>query len=516
MNYNLAQPFYENSESHPGNIAVSVADSAVTYSELRKLVQPIASWLRQKSGSSVTRVGILASRSVETFAGILASAWAGGTYVPISPRLPEERLLQLFERTDLQALIVDRDSLALLSDRILQNCPPYILAPANQTANSRIEGTESLPAFDPTDKPLSVNADHIGYIEFTSGTTGIPKGVMIPAGGVAHFVNVMRSRCDIGPTDRVAGVAETTFDISVFDMFMTWNCGAALYVVPATQVMAPVQCIQQNRITVIFTVPSVAVCTDRMKLLAPASLPTLRYSLFSGEPLPVAAALAWQKAASCGVLDNLYGPTEATVVCTGQRFSGAADATPGRGVVAIGAAFPGIEIAIVNSALQILTEGQGEILISGPQLSSGYFGDPQQTEQRYPTFSGKRWYRTGDLGFQDASGTYHHLGRLDNQVKVRGNRVELEEIEAHLREIYQTDSVAAVAWPIEHGSAAGIVAFIGGQIPVSDVAQKALLKGRLPSYMVPAAIHHVDALPLNANGKINRRELVSLLGGKGN
>ena len=137
MNYNLAQPFYENSESHPGNIAVSVADSAVTYSELRKLVQPIASWLRQKSGGSVTRVGILASRSVETFAGILASAWAGGTYVPISPRLPEERLLQLFERTDLQALIVDRDSLALLSDRILQNCPPYILAPANQTANSR-------------------------------------------------------------------------------------------------------------------------------------------------------------------------------------------------------------------------------------------------------------------------------------------------------------------------------------------------------------------------------------------
>ena len=122
----------------------------------------------------------------------------------------------------------------------------------------------------------------------------------------------------------------------------------------------------------------------------------------------------------------------------------------------------------------------------------------------------------GHLGFQDASGTYHHLGRLDNQVKVRGNRVELEEIEAHLREIYQTDSVAAVAWPIEHGSAAGIVAFIGGQIPVSDVAQKALLKGRLPSYMVPAAIHHVDALPLNANGKINRRELVSLLGGKGN
>lgn len=521
MNHNLALPFYDNSERYPGNIAISVADRAVSYSDLRRLVQPIARWLRQISDGSVTRVGILASRSLETYTGILATCWAGGTYVPLSPKLPESRLLQLLERTDLQALIVDRDSIALLSDRILQKCPRHILAVTDQSVDSRtgsnpvIKDSASLPAFDINDKPVSVGADHTAYIEFTSGTTGVPKGVMIPAGGVAHFLHVMRSRYDIGPADRIAGVSETTFDISVFDMFMTWSCGATLYVVPATQVMAPLQCIQQNRVTVVFTVPSVAVCMNRMKLLGPGSMPTLRYSLFSGEPLPVSAAMAWQAGASNSLVDNLYGPTEATVVCTAQRFTGATDATPARGVVVIGAAFPGMELAIVDPALQFVDGQQGEIVISGPQLSSGYFGDPEQSSLRYPTLSGKRWYRTGDLGYQDPSGTFHHLGRIDNQVKVRGMRVELEEIEAHLREIYHTDSVAAIAWPIEHGSAAGIVAFVGGQIPASDSTQKALLKGRLPSYMVPTAIHHVDSLPLNANGKVNRRDLVSLLDGKG-
>lgn len=519
MNRNLALPFHENSQRYPGNIAISAGDRAVSYADLRKLVQPMAAWLRQKTGGGAPRVGILAARSIETFAGILATCWAGGTYVPLSPKLPEERLLQVLERIDLQALIVDRDSLPLLSERLLRACPEHILAAANAENEDRpdsrvLAGLASLPGFDADDAPVEVGADHTGYIEFTSGTTGVPKGVMIPAGGVAHFLSVMHERYDIGPTDRIAGVAETTFDISVFDMFMTWSCGATLCVVPATQVMAPLQFLQQNRITVVFTVPSVAVCMSRMKMLKPGALSSVRYSLFSGEPLPVAAAEAWQTAAANSVVDNLYGPTEATVVCTGRRFTGPSDATPTRGVVAIGEAFPGMEIGIVDPALRFMAEGQGEIVICGPQLSTGYYGDAEQTAQRYPMLAGRRWYRTGDLGYRDASGCFHHLGRIDNQIKVRGMRVELEEVEAHLREVFRTDSVAAVAWPIEHGSAAGIVAFVGGNAPGSDTAQKTLLKARLPAYMIPTAIHHIDSLPLNANGKVNRRDLISLLSGK--
>jgi acyl-CoA synthetase (AMP-forming)/AMP-acid ligase II len=181
-------------------------------------------------------------------------------------------------------------------------------------------------------------------------------------------------------------------------------------------------------------------------------------------------------------------------------------------VVAIGTPFPGMEAAIVDSAMQFLGDGErGELLLSGPQLSTGYFDAEDLTRASFPVLAGKRWYRTGDLAYRDEAKTFHHLGRIDNQVKVRGLRVELEEIEGYLREVYRTDAVAAVAWPIEHGSANGIVAFVSGESTAEDVELRAQIKEKLPTYMVPSAIHRLDSLPLNANGKVNRRELETLL-----
>ena len=279
----------------------------------------------------------------------------------------------------------------------------------------------------------------------------------------------MQSQYAIQPTDRMAGITEITFDISVFDLFVTWKYGAALLVVPATQMMAPSSFIQRHRPTIVFTVPSIAASMQRMKLLAPNSMTSLRYSFFAGEPLPVASASMWKAAAPNSVVDNLFGPTEATVVCIGQRFHGPENATPARGVVAIGTPFPGMEAAIVDDALKFVpNEQNGELLLSGPQLSSGYFGDAALSEKCFPMLAGRRWYRTGDLAYRDTSGVFHHLGRIDNQVKVLGLRVELEEIEAHLREVYETDSVAVIAWPVEHGSASGIVAFVCGRMGADD------------------------------------------------
>jgi acyl-coenzyme A synthetase/AMP-(fatty) acid ligase len=307
-------------------------------------------------------------------------------------------------------------------------------------------------------------------------------------------------------------MTEITFDISVFDLFVAWSVGASLHVVPHTQLMAPASFVRRNECSVIFTVPSVVSGMQRMKMLAAGSLPSLRYSFFAGEPLPVISASAWKQAAPNALVDDLFGPTEATVVCIGQRFEGPENATPNRGVVAIGKPFPGMEAAIVDSELNFLRPGeQGELLLGGPQLSGGYFGAEEQTRSSFPVLRGKRWYRTGDLAYCDATGTFHHLGRIDNQVKVRGLRVELEEIEGHLREVYRTDAVAAVAWPMEHGSANGIVAFVSGQNGREDSEYMEQIKKRLPSYMVPSAIHRVDSLPMNANGKVNRKQLVTLL-----
>ena len=523
VQYNLAHPFYESSLAHPENLALTVGDAQFSYAGLREQVQPIAGWLRTLSHSNAPRVGILASRTPETYIGILGTCWAGGTYIPLSPKYPEERLLQHFERIALDALIVDSNGLPLLTDRVLSRGPRNILAPGIPVSLERrlsddtkviISGGDTLPAFDSSDKPVEVSADHTAYIIFTSGTTGIPKGVMIPASAVNHFVEAMQLQYAIQPTDRMAGITEITFDISVFDLFVTWKYGAALLVVPATQMMAPSSFIQRHRPTIVFTVPSIAASMQRMRLLAPNSMCSLRYSFFAGEPLPVASASMWKAAAPNSVVDNLFGPTEATVVCIGQRFHGPENATPARGVVAIGMPFPGMEAAIVDEHLKFVpNEQNGELLLSGPQLSSGYFGDAALSDKCFPMLAGRRWYRTGDLAYRDASGVFHHLGRIDNQVKVLGLRVELEEIEAHLREVYETDSVAVIAWPVEHGSASGIVAFVCGRVGADDPALKTEIKKRLPSYMVPSSVRHIESIPLNANGKVNRKELAEMLSG---
>jgi D-alanine--poly(phosphoribitol) ligase subunit 1 len=523
VQYNLAYPFYETSLVHPESLALSVGDSRFTYCALRELVQPTARWLRNHSHSNAPRVGILASRTPETYFGILGTCWAGGTYIPLSPKYPEERLLQHFRGIALDALIVDANGMALLTDRVLSCGPRNILVPGIPTTSERqlddgtkitISGRDALPTFASSDKPIEVSPDHTAYIIFTSGTTGNPKGVMIPASAVAHFVEAMQSQYSIQSTDRMAGITEITFDISVFDLFVTWKYGAALLVVPATQMMAPSSFIQRHRPTIVFTVPSIAAGMQRMKLLAPNSMTSLRYSFFAGEPLPVASASMWKAAAPNTVVDNLFGPTEATVVCIGQRFHGPENATPARGVVAIGTPFPGMEAAIVDATLKFVPDSQnGELLLSGPQLSSGYFGDPELSNKYFPNLAARRWYRTGDLAYRDNSGVFHHLGRIDNQVKVLGLRVELEEIEAHLREVYETDSVAVIAWPIEHGSASGIVAFVCGRVGADDPALKTQIKKRLPSYMVPSTVHHIESIPLNANGKVNRKELAELLSG---
>ena len=185
MNLNLARGFYENSLRCPGNLALSVGVQELTYSELRMLVQPVANWLRRNSEEPAPRIGILASRSLATYTGILGTCWAGGTYVPISTKLPEDRLIQLLDLVRAEALIVDSEGVGTLSKRVLSHAPRLILAPelavsstmqSDKGTSVTVAGMDSLPRFDPFDVPVPINADHVVYIIFTSGTTGIPKG----------------------------------------------------------------------------------------------------------------------------------------------------------------------------------------------------------------------------------------------------------------------------------------------------------------------------------------------------
>jgi non-ribosomal peptide synthetase component F len=334
---------------------------------------------------------------------------------------------------------------------------------------------------------------------------------VVPVGAVDHLLQALDANYPLSADDRAAETSAASFDISVYNMFSAWRAGASLHIISATKSMAPAKFIQEHEITTWFSVPSIAVFMDRIGLLKPGAFPSLRQTFFCGEPLLSSIAAAWQLAAPSSTISNMYGPTEAAVMCLGELYRPGCSITGD--CVGIGRPYPGMRAAIATPELTWAADGgSGELLLSGPQLALGYLDDEKKTRSRFVEIDGERWYRTGDLSLRDSNGVFHYLGRIDNQVKVLGYRVELEEIEGYLRKITGCNSVAAIAWPLREGeaSASGVVAFLGGFEGLTANIKNEMRK-LLPAYMVPTRIHVLPELPLNSNGKVDRKQLHALL-----
>jgi D-alanine--poly(phosphoribitol) ligase subunit 1 len=510
---NLAWGVYRHGQTRPHSLALSVAGGDIGYGELARLGRTIAGWLLECGRGSAGRVGILAGRSLSAYAGVVGTCWAGATYVPLGLSWPEGRLRTTLKVIGLDALIVDAAAMQLLSPSLLADCPTAILVADPAAAAPEDHRWRTLAALTdrPDLSPVALPAEHIAYVIFTSGTTGVPKGVQIGLGAIAHHLRVIQQIYRFTPDDRISLAAELTFDPSILNMFMTWNAGASLHVVPATQLLAPIKFINDHTLTVWNSSPTVIGLLLRLGALRPGVFPTLRASIFGGETLTLAAARAWQPAAPASTVDNLYGPTEATIECLWQRLTDPPAVTAERGSLAIGLPYDGTTAAIVDAELNFLPPGEiGELAVSGTQLAAGYFDQPELTAARFPMIDGTRWYLTGDAAYQDDAGRFHHLGRRDDQVKVRGHRVELGDVEAHLRQASGSEQAAAVAWPLAEGSAQGIVCFVCGEGPSpGDIRES--LKQLLPAYMVPQAIHRIASLPMTPHGKVDRRALLALL-----
>jgi amino acid adenylation domain-containing protein len=517
MQDNLTRLLHHHAAHAPGRLALSVAGGDITYAQLARFGRTIAAWLLTAGRGRAGRVGVLAGRSLGAYAGVVGACWAGGTYVPLGLAWPEDRLLAAMAVTRLDALIVDSDALGRLSPRVLAACPAAILlADPTETApdDQRLQALGGL-ADNPGLAPVPMPDDHVAYIIFTSGTTGTPKGVQIGLGAITSHLAVIQDIYRFTRDDRVSLAFELTFDPSILNMFMTWNAGASLHVVPARQLTVPISFIQDHALTVWNSAPTLVGPLMQLRAFQPAIFPSLRVSIFGGDTLTLEAAKAWQRAAPTSVVDNVYGPTEATIECLHQRLTDPPVATRERASLAIGRPYPGNEAAILDAARNVLPVGTiGELAISGTQLAIGYLDQPELTAARFPVIDGTRWYLTGDLAYQDTEECFHHLGRGDDQIKVRGHRVELGDVESHLRQVCGTDLAAAVAWPFADGAAIGIVGFVAapaGERMPSASEIRAALQRRLPGYMVPEAIHRIAALPLTAHGKIDRAALVARL-----
>jgi amino acid adenylation domain-containing protein len=514
-NYNLAKPFHDTTRRYSDRIALCVDGRKLTYAEVLGQVGRIVHWM-QTSGQTPKRIGILAARGIEAYVGILASAWIGAAYVPIDIALPEFALIALLKRSGLDVLITDHAGSARISENVLADCPQRVLVWRRDLpvpANRPVTDFDELQSVEDPGEPAFMTASEPGYMMYTSGSTGVPKAVVVTVGGVDHLLWSLSYDFPVCKEDRVAGTSPISFDASVYDMFSAWQVGAALYIIPVNISLAPSKFLQENEITIWFSAPSIASQMSRMGLLKPGSFPSLHRSLFSGEALPRVVAEAWQLAAPNSKVVNLWGATEISVMGIGQDYSPDCHLTGD--FIAIGQPYRGVKTAIADENLKLLSnDSKGELLVGGPQLALGYLDDEERTRRAFIKIEGERWYRTGDLARRDANGVLHYFGRIDHQVKVLGGaRVELGEIESHLRAVTGCESVAAVAWPTQDGIALGIVGFIGGFNGKATEVRNAL-KERLPANMVPSRIQLMSNIPLNSNGKVDRKRLVAFLAGQ--
>ncbi|MCK5347215.1 MAG: AMP-binding protein, partial [Candidatus Heimdallarchaeota archaeon] len=275
--------------------------------------------------------------------------------------------------------------------------------------------------------------------------------------------------------------------------------------------------IQNSQLTIWFSVPSTAIFMKRLNTLKKCSFPSIRLSLFCGEPLPEEVVRAWSKAVPNSIVENLYGPTELTIACTYYRWnSKSSDKDDERDILPIGYPFPGMSVLVVDDDLNEVLEGaQGELLMSGPQVALGYWKEHEKTMKSYVIPAGKKetFYRTGDIVRRPfGNNPLIYVGRIDSQIKVLGYRVELGEIETVVREESGIDAVVALGWPVSISSAQGIEVFVEGDKKNLDVKNlRTRVSLRLPEYMVPRKFHMLKEFPLNVNGKIDRKALQKIL-----
>ncbi|MEM7247987.1 MAG: amino acid adenylation domain-containing protein [Acidobacteriota bacterium] len=513
----LRSGFLGSAATRPDAVALTVGGRELSYGEIEDRARRWATALLDRLDAPPRRVGVFGHRSETGYVAVLASLFAGATFVPLNRSFPVARTRSMIERADLDVLIADAASAPQLPELLAGMSPsPLVVLPDAATSPPGLSPStvtaEHLDARAPLADLPEVDVDDIAYLLFTSGSTGEPKGVPITHGNVRHFLDTRAERYRLGPDDRLSQTFDQTFDLSVFDLFMAWDAGARACCLQSLELLTAPRSIERLGLTVWFSVPSLVPLLQRKGLLVPESLPSLRWSLFCGEPLPSSAAEAWQAAAPESIVENLYGPTELTISCTVHRWD--ATRSPAaclNGLVPIGTAHEGLTCLLVDESLRETTDGEpGELCVAGPQTFPGYWqrSDLDETRLFEHEVKGRRlrFYRTGDRVRREASGELVFLGRADHQVKVHGHRVELGEVEHVLRELPGVVEAVALAWPHEHGSATGIAAWLTGTVTDMGMVQESA-RDRLPDYMVPRVVRHVDELPLNANGKIDRREL---------
>ncbi|MEK8072440.1 non-ribosomal peptide synthase/polyketide synthase [Rhodococcoides navarretei] len=502
----LPELFVASAEHDRDAVALVHDDGTLTYGEFSERVSRLARHLIDRGVGPEVPVGLAIRRSVDLLVGMYAIAMAGGAYVPIDPDQPAERNALVLETAAPLCVLTsgavgsEISSAATVVDLTQLDLAGYSPAP--------VEASE---------RRTELSADNTAYVIFTSGSTGRPKGVAVSHGAVVNQLNWLRAEYGLDETDASLLKTAATFDLSVWEFWSQLTSGGRLVVANPEGHRDPdylLTLIRRHAVTTLHLVPSML---SMLGTVAAGELsPDLRRVLAIGEALPAAVAQDFRRHNGSAELHNLYGPTEAAVSVTAHPVTDADTAA-----VPIGVPEANTAVFVLDSRLHPVPAGvTGELYLAGVQLARGYFGRADLTAERFVAnpfdANGTRMYRTGDLvrwrvplvDGAPAAARLEYIERADFQVKIRGFRIELGEIEAALR---SQEAVADTAVVVHTGESMGdqLVAYVVGQSgAVLEVASvETELARAVPSYMVPAAFVVLDALPLNTNGKLDRRAL---------
>ena len=491
-------------EKFPDKNALNINGVYYKYSDLGKLVSKVRTYLDKNCDEEEKLIGIPAkgSGSIETYGAIYGALFAGKGYVPINPTHPGEKNNSILRQSGIKTLLCDRTDESINSLAKANGADIVIINELSET-----ETNFTLPEIEEKD---------IAYVLFTSGSTGIPKGVPITMGNLNSFVEAfLELGFNVDENDRFLQMFELTFDFSVICYIIPVCIGACFYTVPSEGIKFTnvYTVMEEQGITFACLVPTVI--SYLKPYFSEINLEKIKYSLFCGETLFQDIAAAWSRCIPGGKIINAYGPTEATVFCTTFDWNKyGSEKKTFNGGVCIGKEMKNMKAVVLNEELKPVGKGEkGELCLSGAQLMPGYWNDPGKTSEAFFKMTidekEKVFYRTGDLALIDDDGDFMFCGRKDSQIKIQGFRVELGEIEHYSREILGILNSAAVAYKNNSGITM-IHLFVEGHVEDTDIILQKL-RTKIPEYMIPSGITFLNSFPLNGNGKIDRKALTEVI-----
>ena len=514
----LADYIFSAIEKYDTFIAIKIGVRRISYHELNEKALKVADLLLGNGAKDET-IGIVGQRKASSYFGILGILYSGCNYTPLNTKYSKERLLNIMKSSNVRYLVGDKDDLINFFEIIGSDYKfNGVVIPEGKSpvGESWIEVSNQ----NFITKPIIKSSDDIAYILFTSGSTGLPKGVQVSNSNVIAFIKGMNQLYKIDPGFNASQTFDLSFDPSVSDMFFTWYNGGVLCILPEEEKMSPNEYIIREEIHFWNSVPSLASFMYKMGSLKSAAFPSIKNSMFCGEQFPKNIADAWRLAAPNSTIENLYGPTEATIYISRYNYE-VKDINKHfkNSIIPIGNPFPNQDFEIINDKNLPVKKGEiGEICFKGSQITKGYLNEEYKTNEVFVEFEWDqderlyKWYKTGDLGFVNSDGAIECIGRKDSQIKLAGRRIEIGEIESIIQKFEDLSDIVIIPIRDKFDIVIGCVGFT--TLNISKEIEFYIRKNSeasLEKVFFPKKIIKIDQFPLTISGKIDRKALSNLI-----